>query len=228
MMLNVILKVGHHIRCYLSAVRPVIRFPVKYWTDHVHTSHKSMQNCSTILRPVRVVEIFILYCWKPTICKCSFLLLREVSSSLVWETIEEPDVDFQEFVELFSKTAVKEKKQPLSDTITKSKAKQVCVFYCLLHRHISSIVTIIRSMSFLKLWYGLLCFLWMSLKDSHLNEILDLITKFQFDVLSLNMIVLPSYIKPISYIQYNVVYRMRKKSHKHVWQNTKMYCDNDI
>ncbi|XP_037611923.1 formin-2 [Sebastes umbrosus] len=47
------------------------------------------------------------------------------SSSLVWDTIEEPDMDFEEFVELFSKTAVKEKKQPLSDTITKSKAKQV-------------------------------------------------------------------------------------------------------
>ena len=45
---------------------------------------------------------------------------------MVWEAIEEPDVDFEEFVELFSKTAVKEKKQPLSDTITKSKAKQVC------------------------------------------------------------------------------------------------------
>lgn len=44
---------------------------------------------------------------------------------MVWDTIEEPDVDFDEFVELFSKTAVKEKKQPLSDTITKSKAKQV-------------------------------------------------------------------------------------------------------
>nr|XP_020467419.1 formin-2-like [Monopterus albus] len=50
---------------------------------------------------------------------------KEVSSSLVWDTVEEPDVDFDEFVELFSKTAVKEKKQPLSDTITKSKAKQV-------------------------------------------------------------------------------------------------------
>ncbi|KAF3691470.1 Formin-2 [Channa argus] len=50
---------------------------------------------------------------------------KEVSSSLVWETIEEPEVEFEEFVELFSKTAVKEKKQPLSDTITKSKAKQV-------------------------------------------------------------------------------------------------------
>lgn len=47
------------------------------------------------------------------------------SSSLVWDTIEEPDVDFDEFVELFSKSAMKEKKQPLSDTITKSKAKQV-------------------------------------------------------------------------------------------------------
>lgn len=50
---------------------------------------------------------------------------KEVSSLLVWDTVEEPDVDFEEFVELFSKTAVKEKKQPLSDTITKSKAKQV-------------------------------------------------------------------------------------------------------
>ncbi|XP_034564480.1 LOW QUALITY PROTEIN: formin-2 [Notolabrus celidotus] len=51
---------------------------------------------------------------------------KEVSpSALVWETIEEPDVNFEEFVELFSKTAVKVKKQPLSDTITKSKAKQV-------------------------------------------------------------------------------------------------------
>ncbi|KAM7371304.1 hypothetical protein PAMP_010786 [Pampus punctatissimus] len=49
---------------------------------------------------------------------------KEVSPLLVWEAIEEPDVDFEEFVELFSKTAVKEKKQPLSDTITKSKAKQ--------------------------------------------------------------------------------------------------------
>lgn len=58
------------------------------------------------------------------------MFLREVSSSLVWENIEEPDVDFEEFVELFSKTAVKEKKQPLSDTITKSKAKQVCGLAC--------------------------------------------------------------------------------------------------
>uniref|UniRef100_A0A4W5L936 FH2 domain-containing protein n=1 Tax=Hucho hucho TaxID=62062 RepID=A0A4W5L936_9TELE len=50
---------------------------------------------------------------------------REVSTSLVWDKIQEPDVNFEEFVELFSKTAVKEKKKPLSDTITKSKAKQV-------------------------------------------------------------------------------------------------------
>uniref|UniRef100_A0A3P8YKD0 FH2 domain-containing protein n=1 Tax=Esox lucius TaxID=8010 RepID=A0A3P8YKD0_ESOLU len=50
---------------------------------------------------------------------------KEVNTPLVWEKIEEPDVDFGEFVELFSKTAVKEKKKPLSDTITKSKAKQV-------------------------------------------------------------------------------------------------------
>uniref|UniRef100_W5K0U6 Formin 2 n=1 Tax=Astyanax mexicanus TaxID=7994 RepID=W5K0U6_ASTMX len=44
---------------------------------------------------------------------------------LIWDKIEEPSVDFDEFVELFSKTAVKEKKKPLSDTITKSKTKQV-------------------------------------------------------------------------------------------------------
>ncbi|XP_029600623.1 formin-2 [Salmo trutta] len=50
---------------------------------------------------------------------------KEVSTSLVWDKIQEPDVNFDEFVELFSKTAVKEKKKPLSDTITKSKAKQV-------------------------------------------------------------------------------------------------------
>lgn len=55
----------------------------------------------------------------------------------MWENIEEPDMNFEEFVELFSKTAVKEKKQPLSDTITKSKAKQVCSFF--------SIATIMRS-----------------------------------------------------------------------------------
>lgn len=62
--------------------------------------------------------------------KCVVLstCLREGSSS-VWENIEEPDVDFEEFVALFSKTAVKEKKQPLSDTITKSKAKQVCSYF---------------------------------------------------------------------------------------------------
>lgn len=45
----------------------------------------------------------------------------------------EPTVDFEEFVELFSKSAVKEKKKPISDTISKSKAKQVkvvCVYVC--------------------------------------------------------------------------------------------------
>lgn len=34
-------------------------------------------------------------------------------------------MDFEEFVELFSKSTVKEKKKPISDTISKSKAKQV-------------------------------------------------------------------------------------------------------
>uniref|UniRef100_A0AAZ3Q6R7 FH2 domain-containing protein n=1 Tax=Oncorhynchus tshawytscha TaxID=74940 RepID=A0AAZ3Q6R7_ONCTS len=39
----------------------------------------------------------------------------------LWPPPRPPDVNFEEFVELFSKTAVKEKKKPLSDTITKSK-----------------------------------------------------------------------------------------------------------
>ncbi|KAM9364975.1 LOW QUALITY PROTEIN: formin-2 [Pholidichthys leucotaenia] len=50
---------------------------------------------------------------------------KKHAGSLVWEKIEEPTVDFEEFVELFSKSAVKEKKKPISDTISKSKAKQV-------------------------------------------------------------------------------------------------------
>ncbi|XP_077438382.1 uncharacterized protein fmn2a [Vanacampus margaritifer] len=50
---------------------------------------------------------------------------KKQSGSLVWETIQEPTVDFDEFVDLFSKSAVKEKKKPISDTISKSKAKQV-------------------------------------------------------------------------------------------------------
>ncbi|XP_048125569.1 formin-2 [Alosa alosa] len=50
---------------------------------------------------------------------------KNANGALVWEKIEEPSVDFDEFVELFSKSAMKEKKKPISDTITKSKAKQV-------------------------------------------------------------------------------------------------------
>ncbi|XP_062376360.1 formin-2 [Sardina pilchardus] len=50
---------------------------------------------------------------------------KDANGALVWEKIEEPSVDFDEFVELFSKSAMKEKKKPISDTITKSKAKQV-------------------------------------------------------------------------------------------------------
>ncbi|XP_016416525.1 formin-2-like [Sinocyclocheilus rhinocerous] len=50
---------------------------------------------------------------------------KKDSHALVWEKIEEPSVDFDEFVDLFSKTAVKEKKKPLSDTISRSKTKQV-------------------------------------------------------------------------------------------------------
>ncbi|XP_062344937.1 formin-2 [Cinclus cinclus] len=50
---------------------------------------------------------------------------RDSSASLVWEKIEEPSIDYHEFEELFSKTAVKERKKPISDTITKTKTKQV-------------------------------------------------------------------------------------------------------
>ncbi|KAG7277440.1 hypothetical protein CRUP_016343 [Coryphaenoides rupestris] len=50
--------------------------------------------------------------------------LQAKDGSLVWEKIEEPTVDFNDFMELFSKSAVKEKKKPISDTISKSKAKQ--------------------------------------------------------------------------------------------------------
>ncbi|XP_061915097.1 formin-2 [Entelurus aequoreus] len=50
---------------------------------------------------------------------------KKPAGSLVWEQIQEPTVDFEEFVELFSKSAVKERKKPISDTISKSKAKQV-------------------------------------------------------------------------------------------------------
>ncbi|XP_008846009.1 formin-2 [Nannospalax galili] len=50
---------------------------------------------------------------------------RESSPSLIWEKIEEPSIDCHEFEELFSKTAVKERKKPISDTISKTKAKQV-------------------------------------------------------------------------------------------------------
>ncbi|KAJ7407269.1 formin-2-like protein [Willisornis vidua] len=53
------------------------------------------------------------------------LNFRDSSASLVWEKIEEPSIDYHEFEELFSKTAVKERKKPISDTITKTKTKQV-------------------------------------------------------------------------------------------------------
>lgn len=59
-------------------------------------------------------------------------------------------MDFEEFVELFSKSAVKEKKKPISDTISKSKAKQVqyvlwfsvCVCVSLLFVSVLSIHTV--------------------------------------------------------------------------------------
>ncbi|XP_045431980.1 formin-2 [Pipistrellus kuhlii] len=50
---------------------------------------------------------------------------RDSGATLIWEKIEEPSIDCHEFEELFSKTAVKERKKPISDTITKTKAKQV-------------------------------------------------------------------------------------------------------
>ncbi|XP_031993073.2 formin-2 [Hylobates moloch] len=50
---------------------------------------------------------------------------RDSSTSLIWEKIEEPSIDCHEFEELFSKSAVKERKKPISDTISKTKAKQV-------------------------------------------------------------------------------------------------------
>uniref|UniRef100_A0A2K5RL64 Formin 2 n=1 Tax=Cebus imitator TaxID=2715852 RepID=A0A2K5RL64_CEBIM len=50
---------------------------------------------------------------------------RDSGTSLIWEKIEEPSIDCHEFEELFSKTAVKERKKPISDTISKTKAKQV-------------------------------------------------------------------------------------------------------
>lgn len=62
--------------------------------------------------------------------KSSLPLFRPIVSS-VWEKVVEPSVDFEEFVELFSKSAMKEKKKPISDTISKSKAKQVDMpLYC--------------------------------------------------------------------------------------------------
>ncbi|XP_078504126.1 uncharacterized protein LOC144762748 [Lissotriton helveticus] len=50
---------------------------------------------------------------------------RDSSAPLVWDKIAELEVDFHEFEDLFSKAAVKETKKPISDTITKTKAKQV-------------------------------------------------------------------------------------------------------
>ena len=41
--------------------------------------------------------------------------------------IEEPPIDYHEFEELFSKSTVKERKKPISDSITKTKAKQVSI-----------------------------------------------------------------------------------------------------
>lgn len=56
--------------------------------------------------------------------RIQLLSKRDSSASLIWEKIEEPSIDCHEFEELFSKTAVKERKKPISDTISKSTAKQ--------------------------------------------------------------------------------------------------------
>ncbi|KAK1327985.1 hypothetical protein QTO34_012407 [Cnephaeus nilssonii] len=58
---------------------------------------------------------------------------RDSGAALIWEKIEEPSIDCHEFEELFSKTAVKERKKPISDTITKTKAKQVSTWACFLN-----------------------------------------------------------------------------------------------
>lgn len=50
---------------------------------------------------------------------------REPNTHLVWEKVEELHVDFEEFVDLFAKSAAKKKKKPIADTISKSKTKQV-------------------------------------------------------------------------------------------------------
>ncbi|CAI9544726.1 unnamed protein product [Staurois parvus] len=50
---------------------------------------------------------------------------RDLNSPLVWESVSEPKMDVHELESLFSKTAIKEKKKPISDTITKTKSKQV-------------------------------------------------------------------------------------------------------
>ncbi|KAG8446992.1 hypothetical protein GDO86_014438 [Hymenochirus boettgeri] len=50
---------------------------------------------------------------------------RDSNLPLVWEAVTEPKVDYHELENLFSKTAVKERKKPISDTITKTKTKQV-------------------------------------------------------------------------------------------------------
>lgn len=68
----------------------------------------------------------ILWLFNLTLPYIGLLLhFRDSSASLVWEKIEEPSIDYHEFEELFSKTAVKERKKPISDTITKTKNKQV-------------------------------------------------------------------------------------------------------
>lgn len=70
----------------------------------------------------------------------------------MWEKIEEPTIDFEEFVDLFSKSAVKEKKKPISDTISKSKAKQVRVLLTVGHSPLSLYSDFILFFSFGLLW----------------------------------------------------------------------------
>ena len=79
---------------------------------------------------VHELQLFLLACPCSPVWRLShgFLLnFRDSSASLIWEKIEEPSIDCHEFEELFSKSTVKERKKPISDTITKTKAKQVSI-----------------------------------------------------------------------------------------------------
>lgn len=133
--------------CFIAYIRPnYIPMYVKGVTenepDHYCVWTKKYGGESTVyLIKMLLVEVRpqLLNCWffiffiPPFMTLFSLTLpyiglllnFRDSSASLVWEKIEEPSIDYHEFEELFSKTAVKERKKPISDTITKTKTKQV-------------------------------------------------------------------------------------------------------